>query len=314
MPEDVHPQIQTVLDTMAALNLPKFQAGSPSDARALMEGMADARRESLPPPHVAEVTNTTTGPGFGHVPVRVYRPDLDADSPVILFFHGGGFVIGSLESYDTVARSLALKCNATVVSVDYRMAPEHVFPAASQDCFDAVRWVSANANSLKVDSKKLVVCGDSAGGNLAAVAALMARDAGLPIAAQVLIYPTIDARFDTASYARYATGYGALEAKTVEWFMDHYLPDTAMRDDWRASPKYAPSHADLPPALIITAECDVLRDDGVAYAALLTAANVAAEYVEYAGMIHGFFNYLGLADDAEAAHDRVAAFLKSRFN
>ena len=314
MPEDVHPQIQTVLDTMAALNLPKLEAGSPYDARALMEGMAEARRESLPPPHVAEMRNTTTGPGFGHVPVRIYRPNPDAISPAIIFFHGGGFVIGSLESYDAVARSLALKCNATVVSVDYRMAPEHVFPAAGQDCFDAVRWMCANANSLKIDPAKLVVCGDSAGGNLAAVAALMARDAGVPIAAQVLIYPTIDTRFDTASYERYATGYGALEATTVEWFMDHYLPDKAMREDWRASPKNAPSHADLPPALIITAECDVLRDDGVAYTELLTAANVATEYVEYAGMIHGFFNYLGLADDAEAAHDRVAAFLKSRFN
>lgn len=314
MPEDVHPQIQTVLDKMAELNLPKFQTGSASDARALMEGMADARRESLPPPYVAEVTNTTTGPGFGHVPVRIYRPNPDTISPVIIYFHGGGFVIGSLESYDTVARSLALKCNATVVSVDYRMAPEHVFPAAGQDCFDAVRWVSANVNSLKIDPAKLVVCGDSAGGNLAAVATLMARDAGVPIAAQVLIYPTIDTRFDTASYERYATGYGPLEAKTVEWFMDHYLPNRAMREDWRASPKYAPSHANLPPALVITAECDVLRDDGVAYTELLTAAGVATEYVEYAGMIHGFFSYLGLADDAEAAHDRVAAFLESQFS
>ena len=146
-------------------------------------------------------------------------------------------MIGSLESYDAVALSLALKCNATVVSVHYRMAPEHVFPASGQDCFDAVRWVSANANSLKIDPAKLAVCGDSAGGNLAAVAAITARDAGVPIAAQVLIYPTIDTRFDTGSYERYATGYGALEATTVEWFMDHYLPDKAMRGDWKASPK-----------------------------------------------------------------------------
>ncbi|MEH6522071.1 alpha/beta hydrolase [Sulfitobacter sp.] len=314
MPDDVHPQIQAVLDTMAALNLPKIQDGSVAAARALTEGMAAAGRERLPPPPVTQVTNTTTGPGFGHVPVRIYRPNPVALSPVLVFFHGGGFVIGSLESYDTVARSLALKCNATVVSVDYRMAPEHVFPAAGQDCFDAVRWVLANAETLNIDPSKLAVCGDSAGGNLAAVIALMARDADLPIAAQVLVYPTVDVRCETASFARYAKGYGALEADTVAWFMDHYLPDPKTRDDWRASPKNAESHADLPPALIITAECDVLRDDGVAYAELLTAAGTSTEYVEYAGMIHAFFNYLGLADDAEAAHDRVAVFLNSQFS
>ena len=312
MPDDVHPQIQAVLDTMAALNLPKIQDGSAMDARALMEGMADARRKSLPPPEVASITNTTTGAGFGHVPVRIYRQTPNTTAPVIIFFHGGGFVIGSLESYDAVARSLALKCDATVVSVDYRMAPEHVFPAAVDDCFDAVRWVSENADALNIDPEKLVVSGDSAGGNLAAVTAIMARDANIPVAAQVLIYPTVDVSFDTPSYARYAAGYGGLEAETVEWFMDHYLPDHTQRADWRASPKNASSHANLPPAIIITAECDVLRDDGVAYQQLLTDAGGLVEYVEYAGMIHGFFNYLGLADDAEAAHDRVAAFLKSK--
>jgi acetyl esterase len=192
------------------------------------------------------------------------------------------------------------------------MAPEHVFPAAVNDCFDAVRWVSSNAEALNIDPEKLVVSGDSAGGNLAAVAAIMARDASIPIAAQVLIYPTIEVCFDTSSYARYATGYGGLEAKTVEWFMDHYLPDHTQRTDWRASPKNAASYTDLPPALIITAECDVLRDDGVAYTELLRNAGVDAEYVEYPGMIHGFFNYLGLADDAEAAHVRVAEYLKSK--
>jgi acetyl esterase len=313
MPDDVHPQIQAVLDTMAALNLPKFQDGTAADARALMEGMADARRKNMPPPAVAETVNMSTGAGFGHVPVRIYRPHPDATSPAIVFFHGGGFVIGSLESYDAVARSLALKCNATVVSVDYRMAPEHVFPAAVDDCFDVMRWVSSNAKVLNIDPDKLAVCGDSAGGNLAAVVALMARDTDVSIAAQVLIYPTTDVRFDTPSYAQYATGYGGLETKTVEWFMDQYLPDHALRSDWRASPKTAASHANLPPAIIITAECDVLRDDGIAYSKLLTAAGERAEYVEYAGMIHGFFNYLGLADDAEAAHLRVAEFLKSEF-
>jgi acetyl esterase len=295
---------------MAALNLPAIQTLSVDDARAMFEGFADSRRESYPSPPVDQVTDTTTGPDFGDIPVRIYRPNTDPAATAIVYFHGGGHVIGSLNSYDTVARTLTNTCNATVISVDYRMAPEHIFPAAPNGCFAATQWVVQNAETLQIDPTKIVVCGDSAGGNLATVVALMARDADLPIAAQILIYPVVDYRGGTPSFERYATGYGGLEAETVTWFMDHYLPDPKTRDDWRASPIQAASLENLPPALIITAECDVLHDEGAAYADALSAAGNTVTYKDYTGMIHGFFNYLGLADDAQDAHQTVADFLK----
>ncbi len=309
MPQDVHPQIQKLLDTMAALNLPAIESLPVNDARTMFEGFADNRRESYPSPKVAEVINTTTGPDFNEIPVRIYRPTDKTAAPAIIYFHGGGHVIGSLNSYDTVARTLALTCQATVVSVDYRMAPEHVFPAAPNDCFTATKWAVENAGALNIDPTKIALCGDSAGGNLATVTALMARDAEIPIAAQILIYPVIDYRGGTPSFDRYATGYGGLEATTVTWFMDHYLPDPEMRDDWRACPRNADTLAGLPPTLIITAECDVLHDEGVAYGDQLRAAGVSVNHIDYTGMIHGFFNYLGLADDAQSAHQAVADFL-----
>lgn len=309
MPKDVHPQIQTLLDAMAALNLPAIESLFVPDARAMFEGFADKRRESYPSPEVTSVIDTTTDADSGAIPLRIYRPT-QATAPAIVYFHGGGHVIGSLDSYDTVARTLARTCQATVISVDYRMAPEHVFPAAPNDCFAATKWVHENATTLNIAPDKIALCGDSAGGNLATVTALMARDAGLPIVAQILVYPVIDYRGGTPSSERYATGYGGLQASTVTWFMDHYLPDLATRDDWRACPRTAPTHAGLPPTLIITAECDVLHDEGVAYADQLRAAGVTVEHIDYAGMIHGFFNYLGLADDAQNAHQAVADFLR----
>ena len=310
MPDDVHPQVQALLDKTAELGIPKIQDMDTDAARGLVEALSAARRESYPPPPVASVEMTTTGPGFGHVPVRIYRTGQDGPAPVIVFYHGGGHVFGSLDSHDTAARFLARTVGCTLVSVDYRMGPEYPFPAAVQDAFDATRWVVARADALGVDASRLAVCGDSAGGNLAAVVSLMARDAGVAVAAQLLVYPVIDYRGGTASFTRYAKGYGILEAETVTWFRDRYLPDADMHDDWRACPRLADSHAGLPPALVLVAGCDVLRDEGVAYAEQLQAAGVSVEMTEYPGMIHGFFGYLGLMDDAEAAHQRVAAYLK----
>ncbi|MEO1492253.1 MAG: alpha/beta hydrolase [Pseudomonadota bacterium] len=311
MPDDVHPQIQAILDKTAELGIPKIQDLEADAARALVEGLAAARREAYPPPEVASVEMATTGPGYGHVPVRIYRTGSETPAPVIVFYHGGGHVIGSLDSHDTAARFLARTIGCTLVSVDYRMGPEHPFPAAIEDCYDATRWVAANAEALGVDPARLAVCGDSAGGNLAAAVALMARDSGAArISAQVLIYPVIDYRGGTPSFEKYARGYGVLEDDTVTWFMERYLPDPAMRDDWRACPRLAPSHANLPPALIQVAECDVLRDEGLAYAQQLTDAGVMTETIRYPGMIHGFFTYLGLVDDTEAAHRDIANWLK----
>jgi acetyl esterase len=198
-----------------------------------------------------------------------------------------------------------------VISVDYRMGPEHPFPTAVEDAFAAARWVADNADLLRIDPDRLAVCGDSAGGNLAAVVALMARDSGaFAVSAQVLVYPVVDCVDRAPSYARYGTGYGLLEADTVAWFMDRYLPEPEMREDWRASPIRA-AVAGLPPTLVLTAECDVLHDEGVAYCDMLAAAGVAAQHVEFSGMIHGFFTYLGQVDDAARAHRTVATFLKS---
>jgi len=312
MPDDVHPQIQAIIDRTVELGIPKVRNLSTQAARTLFENMSAARREDYPPPDVLKVENTSTGPGYGHVPVRIYRTSTEARAPVIVFYHGGGHVFGSLETHDTAARFLARTTGCTLVSVDYRMGPEHPFPAAVEDAYDAALWVADHADALRIDPARLAVCGDSAGGNLAAVVALMARDnAAFSISAQVLIYPVIDYRGGTPTYARYGKGYGVLEADTVSWFMERYLPDPELRGDWRATPHNAASHTDLPPALILTAECDVLREEGRDYAALLKAADVVVEHVEFRGMIHGFFGYLGLVDDAERAHLVSAQFLKT---
>jgi acetyl esterase len=311
MPDDLHPQMRALLEKMDEMGVPKVHRLSPIGARTLMETMAKARAADYPPPEVAAVEDAMTGPDHGNVPVRIYRTSTEDRAPAIVFFHGGGHVFGSCDSYDTVARFLALKTGCTLVSVDYSLAPEHPFPAAVDDCYAAARWVFDQAEALRIDPARLAVCGDSAGGNLAGVVALIARDSGdFPISAQALVYPVIDYRGGTASFERYGRGYGVLETETVTWFMEKYLPDAALRDDWRASPVRAGSLANLPPSLVLTAECDVLHDEGVTYFEKLRDAGVHAEHAEFPGMVHGFFSYLGLVDDAERAHETVADFLQ----
>lgn len=311
MPDDVHPQIRAIIDRATELGILPLQHLECGDARAQVERLSAAQRKDYPPLEVHDVENTSTGPGYGHVPVRIYRTSSGNQVPVIVFFHGGGHVVCSLESHDSMARYLARTVDCTVISVDYRMAPEHPFPAAVEDCFDAARWVSEQSQSLRVDPGRLAICGDSAGANLAAVVALMARDrGGFPVSAHVLVYPVIDYRGGTPSFKAYEKGYGNLEAETITWFMEHYLPDPMLRDDWRACPANAPSHRALPPALVITAECDVLRDDGAGYAELLKASGVQVKHEEFQGMTHGFFGFLGIVDDAARAHETVRAFLQ----
>ncbi|MBJ6372851.1 alpha/beta hydrolase [Sedimentitalea arenosa] len=313
MPEDVHPQIQGLLHRMAELGLPKVQDLDTRAARELLEGLSAVRRKDYPPPEVLSVEMRSTGAGYNHVPLRIYRVSDSDGAPVILFYHGGGHVIGSLDSHDAAARFLAWACGATVVSVDYRMAPEHPFPAAVEDAYEAARYIADHAEALGVDATRLALCGDSAGGNLAAVVALMARDReAFAVTAQALVYPVVDCVDRTASYDRYGEGYGVLEADTVSWFMDRYLPDPAMRRDWHASPIRA-ELSGLPPTFVLTAECDVLHDEGVAFAAKLKLAGVEAEHREYPGMIHGFFTYLGQVDAAQQMHQDIAAFLKANW-
>jgi len=312
MPE-LHPQIQRVLQVMAEANLKPIEALTPAEARAQMEATAQSRKaEPLPVDRVEE--RSVPGPA-SDIRLRLYWPNAAAPLPAIVYYHGGGHVIGSLDTHDLVARNLCAGVGALVASVDYRMGPEHKFPAAVEDSFAALTWVHANAAELGTDPGRSGVHGDSAGANLAAVVALLARDAGSPrLRLQSLVYPVADYRLVSDSYRKYAQGYGLLSRESMVWFRNHYLrrPDEA--EDWRASPIKAESFSGVAPAIVITAECDVLHDDGERYAAALRAAGVTVEYKEYAGMIHGFFGMMPAVDDAMNAQRAVWAAFNRAFS
>jgi acetyl esterase len=278
-----------------------------------METMAASRKaETLP---VAKVENRTIPGPAGQIPVRIYWPNAEGARPAIVYYHGGGHVIGSLDSHDLVARNLCGGAEAVVVSVDYRMGPEHRFPAAVDDSMAALDWVHANAAaSIGADPDRLGVHGDSAGANLAAVVALIARDRGGPkLRLQSLVYPVADFRMGSESYKKYATGCGILTAGAMQWFRSHYLRTMDDTEDWRASPLLAPSVAGVAPAIVIAAECDVLHDEGLEYGERLKAAGVPVERHEYAGMIHAFFGMMPSVDDAMNAQRAVWAAFKQAF-
>ena len=283
------PQAKAVIEAAAKAGRPAYHQLAPKDARQLFR---ETRPLSTPtPPELGSVRNLNADGPQGQIPLRVYRPAGGAAStplPVYVYFHGGGWVIGDLETHDVICRQLTAASEACVISVDYRLAPEHKFPAAVDDAWAATRWIVANAGALGVDSTRLAVGGDSAGGNLAAVVALMARDAGGPaIALQVLIYPVTDLGAESTSYDALGEGY-QLTRESMRWFRAHYLGAPSDGGDWRASPLRAKSLAGLPPALIVTAGFDPLRDEGEAYAARLREAGVLVDYVCFGGMIHGF--------------------------
>jgi acetyl esterase len=309
---DLHPQIQRVLQVMAEANLKPIEAMTPAEAREQMELTAQARQaEPLPVDRVQE--RSVAGPA-GEIRLRLYWPNRPAPLPAIVYYHGGGHVIGSLDTHDLVARNLCAGADALVASVDYRMGPEHRFPAAVDDSFAALKWVHANAKELGADPDRLGVHGDSAGANLAAVAALMARDAGGPrLRLQSLVYPVADYSLVGDSYDKYAQGYGLLTRESMVWFRNHYLRSPKDAADWRASPITAPSLEGVAPAIIITAECDVLHDDGERYAEALRRAGVPVDYKEYPGMIHGFFGMMPAVDDAMNAQRAVWAAFKRAF-
>ena len=278
---------------------------SPAELRTVY---TSERMKLQPPrPTIASVRTIAIPGRDGPIGARVYTPSNDArPRPLLLYFHGGGWVVGSLEGYETSCRRLALRADAVVVSVDYRLAPEHPFPAAVHDAWDATTWCIAHAADLGIDVQRVVVAGDSAGGTLAAVVAQQARDEGAPrIALQVLIYPATDLTRESDSYVRNEKGY-MLTAAALRWFYDRYVPDVRQRSDWRASPLLRPSLAGVAPALVISAEHDPLVDENEAYARRLEEAGVPTEYVCFAGMIHPFFTLGGVIDDAERAEDLIA--------
>jgi acetyl esterase len=305
------PQVRAVIDLVVKSGRPAYHTLSPKDARQLFR---ETRPAATPtPPQIGSVRNVVTGGGQVAVPLRVYRPAGVPDAaplPAYVYFHGGGWVIGDLDTHDVICRQLTAASGASVISVDYRLAPEHKFPAAAEDAWAATQWIVGHAGELGLDASRLAVGGDSAGGNLAAVVALMARDAGGPaIRLQVLIYPVTDVMRETRSYADFADGY-MLTRDSMRWFIAHYLRGRDDARDWRASPLRAPSLAGLPPALIVTAGFDPLRDEGESYAGRLRDAGVMVDYACYGGMVHGFLGMGKLIDTAMRAVDHIGGVVR----
>jgi acetyl esterase len=306
MPLD--PPVAAVLEMLANSGTPMSMVdGTPQQAREGFRTMTFGIRDpaTLAPVRSAEDA-TVPGPA-GDIPVRIYRPDVEGTVPTVVFLHGGGFVIGDLDTHDDHARLICHDVEAVVVSVDYRLAPEHPFPAGFADCFAATRWAAANIAELGGDADRLAVAGDSAGGNLSAAVALAAtREGGPRLAAQLLIYPGVDFREDdTVHPSRVENGEGLfLTLEDMKWFRDHYLQQDAHHTDPRASVLLAPDLSGLPPAVVGTGEYDPLRDEGEAYAKALEAAGVKVVLRRYDGLIHGFFGMgTWAAASAAAAKD-----------
>jgi acetyl esterase len=311
MPAALHPQVQAVLEAMAKLNLPAPQTVTPAQARL---NFKQSRGVFLPQPEAVAAANdyTVAGPG-GAIPVRLYRPMGAAPSaklPVLIYFHGGGWVLGDIETHDPLCRVLANRSGCAVLSVDYRLAPEHKFPAAVEDAVAVARYVAASGAAWGIDGSRIALGGDSAGGNLATVVALTLRDAGGPaLRLQLMLYPATDFSMDAPSHREFANGY-MLTRERMQYFSDCYLRGTQDVSDWRASPLKATDVSRLPPALIITASHDPLRDEGKAYADRLNASGVRATYRCYDGMIHGFMTMSGAVNMAGEAIDAAAAAVK----
>ena len=307
----LHPQARALLTLIEEKGLPPTHTLTPAEAR---HWYRERRFVTQPkPPEMAQVRELEAAGPAGAIALRLYRP-LGSQAgqilPVLVYYHGGGWTIGDLDSHDTLCRELANGSGCAVVAVDYRMGPENRFPAAVDDALAAARWVRANAASLQLDARRLAVGGDSAGGNLAAVVAIAARDAGdLPIAFQLLIYPATDMRRGAPSHTSNGEGY-LLTRATITYFHDHYIDDAKHDLDWRASPLLHSDLSRLPPAFVLTAGYDPLRDEGLQYAQALTEAGCKAALVCFERQIHGFITMGRLLDEANVAVALCAAQLR----
>jgi acetyl esterase/lipase len=302
------PQARAVLDLVKKVGRPSYDQLSPAEAR---EQYRETRTALQPEAPEMTVKDLAASSAAGPIPLRLYRPPgAGAPLPALIYFHGGGWVIGDLETHDVLCRQLAQQAGCVVVAVDYRLAPEHKFPAAVDDCWAATHWIAAHAGELGIAGHRLAVGGDSAGGNLAAVIAVMARDAGNPaLAFQLLIYPATDMTRVAPSHAEFADGY-LLTRNLTGWFTAQYMRNADDETDWRASPSRVPSLNGLPPALIMTAGFDPLRDEGETYARRLREAGVTVDYICYGGMIHGFLPLGRALDTATRAVAHAAASLR----
>jgi acetyl esterase len=305
----LHPTIQAAL--LEAANAPPYQTLPISEARARVR-LTYSR--SAPPTAVAQAQNLRVPRSTGDIPVRIYTPFGEGPFGVLMFFHGSGFAMLDLDTHDETCRRLCAGAECIVCSVDYRLAPEHPFPAGPDDCMLATQWMAEHAARFSGDRARMGVCGDSAGGCLAAVTAMRMRDGGSepPLRAQVLIYPVTDHyASDHASYCEFSTGVG-ITAEAMRWYWDMYLQGEKATDDPNAAPLRMSTMAGLPPAYIVVAEYDVLRDEGEAFARRLTGDAVPAELVRALGMNHGFLRFDGIVPEATTPMDNVCRWLRSR--
>ena len=313
MPVVLDPDAAAVFAAFQAANRPPYESVSPTVAREFyLAGRVVSNPE---PPELQSAEPLSIPAPHGAIPARIYTPKTLRKSnglaPCLVFFHGGGWVIGNLDSHDVVCRKLAHEGELIVVSVDYRLAPEHKFPAAADDAIAATKWVAANVSRLGIDTAQLLVGGDSAGGNLAAVVALAARDGDGPkLAGQVLIYPATDFAMTHPSHSEPETSI-LLTHSVIKWFCNHYLGGTADIDHWKASPARAKTLAGLPPSYVLTAGADPLRDEGAEYAARLKQDGVPVTYRHFPGQFHGFFTMGKLLQQANIAASEIAVWLKA---
>jgi acetyl esterase len=304
-PPVLDPQIQAVLDEQAAAGIKGPGDVTPDELRAQFVELSKQQWGD-----VSDEMHSVEDVDADGVPIRIYRPaETDEPSMALVYFHGGGWVVGSIDTHDGITRAIARRAGIVVVSVDYRLAPEHPFPAALEDAWTATQWVSNHAEELKLDVDRIGVGGDSSGGNLAAVVARRGRDHAVPVALQLLLYPVISYAFDTPSYSYFSQGYG-LTRDGMRWYWDQYLGD-ADGTNQDVSPSQVADLRRLPRAIVVTAEADVLRDEAESYAQRMFLSTVETEGYRYDGMVHGFLRMAGKVERSNAAFDELAESIKT---